>query len=192
MEENNNAQNLENIRNENNEELSFFNFRTLFQTFILNWQWFALSLIIALGVTAIYLRYTTPRYQASAKMLIKDEDSNRGGRNSLMSAANLGIISNTEGIDNEMEILSSYTLAADVVRDLKLYVSYEMKGRVKNILLYKTQPITVDIDAAHLDNIRVPISLTLTKEKGNVKVSGTYFVTMVTKEGTATRRLVVE
>ncbi len=177
MEENNNAQNLENVRNENNEELSFFNFRTLFQTFILNWQWFALSLIIALGVTAIYLRYTTPRYQASAKMLIKDEDSNRGGRNSLMSAANLGIISNTEGIDNEMEILSSFTLAADVVRDLKLYVSYEMKGRVKNILLYKTQPITVDIDAAHLDNIRVPISLTLTKEKGNVKVSGTYFVT---------------
>ena len=78
MEENNNAQNLENVRNENNEELSFFNFRTLFQTFILNWQWFALSLIIALGVTAIYLRYTTPRYQASAKMLIKDEDSNRG------------------------------------------------------------------------------------------------------------------
>ena len=177
MEENNKVQTPEGIGNAGNEELSFFNFRTLFQTFILNWQWFALSLIISLGLTAIYLRYTTPRYQSSAKLLIKDEENTRGGRGSLMNAANLGIISNTEGIDNEMEILSSRTLASDVVRDLKLYVNYEMKGRVKNILLYKTQPVSVDIDQAHLDNIKMPIRLTITNEKGNYKVSGVYYVT---------------
>ena len=74
MEENNKVQTPEGIGNAGNEELSFFNFRTLFQTFILNWQWFALSLIISLGLTAIYLRYTTPRYQSSAKLLIKDEE----------------------------------------------------------------------------------------------------------------------
>ena len=79
MEENKTAQTPESLRRET-EEVSFFNFNQLFQTFILNWQWFALSLIIALGITAIYLRYTTPRYQSSAKMLIKDEDSGRGGR----------------------------------------------------------------------------------------------------------------
>ena len=87
MEENNNVTNQENVRD--NEELSFFNFRSLLQTFILNWQWFALSLIICLGVTAIYLRYTTPRYSASAKMLIKDEDNPRG-KTSFMNATNLG------------------------------------------------------------------------------------------------------
>ena len=175
MEENNNLTNAENVR-ESNDELSFFNFRTLLQTFILNWQWFALSLIICLGITAIYLRYTTPRYSSMAKMLIKDEDNPRS-RSSLMSAANLGIISNTEGIDNEMEIISSLALATDVVRDLKLYVSYEMKGRVKNVLVYKRQPISVDIDAAHLDNVRTPIHLTITNEKGSYKVEGYYYVT---------------
>ena len=175
MEENNNLTNAENVR-ESNDELSFFNFRTLLQTFILNWQWFALSLIICLGITAIYLRYTTPRYSSMAKMLIKDEDNPRS-RSSLMSAANLGIISNTEGIDNEMEIISSLSLATDVVRDLKLYVSYEMKGRVKNVLVYKRQPISVDIDAAHLDNVRTPIHLTITNEKGSYKVEGYYYVT---------------
>ena len=61
MEENNNLVN-ENFQEQ--EEKSFFNFRSLFETFILNWQWFALSLIICLGVAAIYLRYTTPQYQA--------------------------------------------------------------------------------------------------------------------------------
>ncbi len=177
MEENKNTQVPENLSKDNNEEVSFFNFNQLFQTFILNWQWFALSLIIALGITAIYLRYTTPRFQSSAKMLIKDEDNNTRSRGGLLNAANLGVISNTEGIDNEMEILSSYTLAADVVRDLKLYVSYQMKGRVKNILLYKTQPVTVDIDASHLDNIKVPIALTITNNGGNYVVQGTYYVT---------------
>ena len=157
------------------EELSFFNFRSLLQTFILNWQWFALSLIICLGITAIYLRYTTPRYASQAKMLIKDEDNQRG-RNPLLNATNLGFISNTEGIDNEMEILASHGLHSDVVRDLKLYVSYEMKGRVKNVLIYKTQPISVDIDAAHLELIKSPIRLTITREKSNYKVSGSYWV----------------
>ena len=174
MEENNTLTNPE-VARESNDELSFFNFRSLLQTFILNWQWFALSLIICLGITAIYLRYTTPRYSAMAKMLIKDEDNPRS-RSTLMSAANLGIISNTEGIDNEMVIISSHALATDVVRDLKLYVSYEMKGRVKNVLVYKRQPISVDIDAAHLDNVRNPIHLTITSEKGSYKVEGYYWV----------------
>ncbi|MBR6980289.1 MAG: polysaccharide biosynthesis tyrosine autokinase [Prevotella sp.] len=177
MEENKNTQTPENLRKENTEEVSFFNFNQLFQTFILNWQWFALSLIIALGITAIYLRYTTPRYQSSAKMLIKDEDNNTRSRGGLLNAANLGVISNTEGIDNEMEILSSYTLAADVVRDLKLYVTYQLKGRVKNILVYKNQPVTVDIDAAHLDNIKVPISMVITKNKSKYHVSAVYYTT---------------
>ena len=48
MEENKNTQVPENLSKDNNEEVSFFNFNQLFQTFILNWQWFALSLIIAL------------------------------------------------------------------------------------------------------------------------------------------------
>ena len=60
MEENNKVTTSENVRE--TEEMSFFNFRSLLQTFILNWQWFALSLIICLGMCAIYLRYTTPTW----------------------------------------------------------------------------------------------------------------------------------
>ncbi len=182
MEENKTTLSVENVREQ--EDKSFFNFRTLFETFVLNWQWFALSLIICLGLTAIYLRYTTPRYQQYAKILIKDED-NRGGRNnSIMNMTNLGLISNTEGIDNEMEILSSHTLATDVVKDLKLYVTYRMKGRVKDMLLYKNQPVTVDIDADHLATLYSPIRLEITKENNTYKVTGSYFIT--DEEGAST------
>ena len=44
------------IEQEIEEKESFFNFQTIFTAIILNWQWFALSLIICLGLTAIYLR----------------------------------------------------------------------------------------------------------------------------------------
>ena len=53
------------------EESSFFNFETIYTTLVFNWKWFVLSLIICLGLAAIYLRYTTPIYQANAIMLIK-------------------------------------------------------------------------------------------------------------------------
>ncbi len=40
MEENKTTLSVENVREQ--EDKSFFNFRTLFETFVLNWQWFAL------------------------------------------------------------------------------------------------------------------------------------------------------
>lgn len=158
------------------EGLSSFDFATLYRTIVLNWYWFVLSLIIFGSLGAIYLRYTTPMYQSTAKLLIKDESgSNRRGQ-SLQNMSNLGIISNSTGIDNEMEILTSYSLAEDAIRDLKLYVNYSTKGRVKDVILYRNQPLNVDVDPGHLEKLNAPIDLTITKDSIFYIVSGTYYV----------------
>lgn len=175
--EENKVSGLYNIQQEP-EEKSSFDFKALYTIFLLNWKWFFLSLIICVGAATIYLRYTTPRYQAFAKLLIKDDDSgSRNSRNPLMSAANLGTMSNAMSIDNEIEILKSLSIAQQVVRDLKLYTSYMKKGRVKDVPLYKTQPITVDIDPGHLENLENPISLEITREGAKYNITGTYFYT---------------
>ena len=149
---------------------------TLYRTIVLNWYWFVLSLIIFGSLGAIYLRYTTPMYQSTAKLLIKDESgSNRRGQ-SLQNMSNLGIISNSTGIDNEMEILTSHSLAEDAIRDLKLYVNYSTKGRVKDVILYRNQPLNVDVDPGHLEKLNAPIDLTITKDSIFYIVSGTYYV----------------
>ena len=70
------------------EEQSAFDFAAIYTTIILNWKWFALSLIICLGVAAIYLRYTTPIYQAYAKLLIKDNEGN-SSRNNMLNTSTL-------------------------------------------------------------------------------------------------------
>lgn len=159
-----------------NESNSSFDFATLYRTIVLNWYWFLLSLIFFGSLGAIYLRYVTPMYQSTAKLLIKDEsNSNRRG-SSLQNMSNLGIISNSTGIDNEMEILTSHSIAEDAIRDLKLYVNYTTKGRVKDVILYRNQPLNVDVDQAHLERLNAPINLSITRDSLTYTVTGTYYV----------------
>lgn len=157
------------------EKKSLVNFASIFRALVLNWKWFVLSLIICLGIALIYLRYITPMYTASAKLLIRGED-NSGGSRRMQSSATLGFMSNSAGIDNEMEILRTTSLATSAVRDLKLYTTYYSQGKVKDLLLYKTQPITVDLDSAHLELLNAPIRLEITRDDNAYHVEGTYYV----------------
>ena len=137
------------------EEQSIFSFQNLFAMLVLNWQWFLLSLFICACTALIYLRYATPTYQVSAKMLIKDDANSRrrAATNQMLgNMQELGFMTNSAGIENEVEILQSRILARDAVKDLKLYVQYYTKGRVKTMQLYKTQPINVEPDSAMLDS----------------------------------------
>lgn len=176
MEGNNNQQGLYNVQQEP-EEGSSFDFKIIYTTLILNWQWFVLSLIICLSAAAIMLRYTTPMYQSYAKLLIKDDNNGgrRGGRSYIANSSTLGMMTNTEGIDNEMEILKSTALATEAVKQLKLYTVYTLEGRIKDHLLYKNQPVNVDLDVAHIETLKRPISLVIDKdENGKLHVTGTY------------------
>lgn len=167
--------NLELESIQENEEKSSFDFAVIYTTLILNWKWFVLSLIICLGAAHIYLRYAIPIYQAAAKLLIKEEQNGRRG-NSIQSSANLGIISNSNGIDNEMEILKSRTLAQQAVYDLKLYTTYRHEGRIKDHLIYGEQEVNVDMDYEHLKKLNAPMSFKITREGRNYHVVGSYFV----------------
>ena len=171
MEENKNLE-LEQAALE--EEKSSFNFQAVYRTVILNWYWFVLSLLICLGLSMLYLRYATPTYQAFAKMLIKDNDGNGGNRRGMMNMADFGMVSNSSGFDNELEILQSHNLAIQTVRDIKLYVSYRTNGRIRDHLMYKNQPISADIDSASLDNLNAPIQMEVTRKGSQYHVKGSY------------------
>ncbi len=179
----------ENFDSQVQNEESSFNIKTIITLIVLNWQWFVLSLIICISLAGIYLRYKSSVYQVSAKMLIKEETNNRRASNQMMLAnmQDFGFISNSAGIENEVEILKSRILALDAVKDLKLYVEYRGEGRVKKSLLYKNQPICVDLDAAHLaelDKTRSGFRFKITKEGAKyhvVEINNTFegsFTTM--------------
>ena len=145
---------LENLlEDESGSGNSGLNFQTIFAALVLNWQWFLLSLVICVCGALIYLRYAEPVYQVSARMLIKEQDRRSNASQMLANVEDLGFLSNSSGIENEVEVLQSRILLRDVVKDLKVYTEYRREGRVHDAIEYQGQPVNVDLDPQHLDSL---------------------------------------
>lgn len=104
------------------------------------WPVFLIALVVGLGVTYVYLRYTVPIYQADASIIIKDE---RKGNEEAKLTESLDLISSKKTIENEIEILKSRNLMLQVVKELDLYAPVYVKGRVHNTLAYVRSPVNV-------------------------------------------------
>ena len=157
-------------------------FDKLIPMVVLNWQYFLLSMIIFVSGAIIYLRYTDPSYKLSARMLIKDERKQNSNASQLLSSlTDLGFVSNSAGIDNEVEVLQSRILMRDVVRELHLNVEYRFKARIKNELVYRKQPVSVELDPVVLDSLDKDyidwseisnVQMEITREKDGYFVKG--------------------
>ena len=149
---------------ETEEQESSFNYRELIDNVILHWQWFVVSIIACLFLAFLYLRYKAPVYSTWAKVLIKEEDpysrSMRG--TGLADFSQLGLLNNSNGFDNEIEILNSKTLAERAVTNLKLYVNYSLKGNIRDMEMYKETPVMADMSPVDLDTLSMPVSLEIT------------------------------
>ena len=146
---------LEDLLEEDGGGRSRLNFATIYAMLVLNWQYFLFSLIIFICGAFLYLRYTEPTYKVSARLLIKNDESRmrRNPAQMLSNMTELGFMTNSSGIDNEVEVLQSRVLLRDVVKELNLYSEYRRQGRVRKALIYGKQPINAELDPAHLDSL---------------------------------------
>jgi len=104
------------------------------------WPLILFSLVLAFGIAYTYLHYATPVYEANATLIIKDEK--KGNEESKLMES-LDQISSKKIVENEIEIIQSRKLMADVVRRLGLYAAiYEDKG-IKTISAYYSSPVTI-------------------------------------------------
>lgn len=174
MEENTLQNPVNNIATETEEE-STFNLQFILSIFILNWKWFVLSVILCMAVSIAYVRYTTPTYQAITKIFIQDNKDKSSG--ALLEAENLGIMTNSSGISNEMEIIASHSIALDAVKELKLYTTYKIEGKIKDQLIYGTQPLIADLDEASLEKLKSPIMMEINYQNGKYSITGQYAAT---------------
>lgn len=158
------------------------NFQTIFSALVLNWHWFLLSLIICVCGALIYLRFAEPVYQVSARMLVKNNnDSKKKSASQMLSdVEDLGYLNNSSGIENEVEVLRSRLLLRDVVKDLKLYTEYRREDGLKDVIVYKNQPFSINLDPEHLDSLDIAylescqwLKMEVWREGTNYMISGT-------------------
>lgn len=108
------------------------------------WPLFLLFGAMAVAGAWFYMRYyTTPLYQATARLIIKDEK--KGSENSKLTES-LDLISSKKIVENEIEVIQSRTLMNEVVDKLALYAPMYEKGKVKTVSAYTLSPITVEIE----------------------------------------------
>lgn len=127
--------------------------------YIIHWPWFVGAVLVCLIGAWIYLRMATPVYNISATVLIKDDKKggNTGGMAGLEELGLSGLISSSQNIDNELEVLRSKTLVKEVVNQLNLYVSYTDQDEFPSKNMYKTSPVIVSLTPQEAEKLGDPM-----------------------------------
>lgn len=114
----------------------FIRLQDLFYLCIDKWYWFAVSLVVTLGIALVYLLTTPPVYTRSASLLIKEE----GKGNSLSDVS--GVLGDIDffqtniNVNNEIQSLQSPAVMYDVVKRLHLDINYTKDGSFYDQVLY--------------------------------------------------------
>ena len=127
--------------------------------YLIHWPWFVGAVVACLIAAWVYLYISTPVYNISATVLIKDDK--KGGSAGMLSGLESlgldGMISSSQNIDNEIEVLRSKTIVKEVVEDLGLYISYADKDEFPSKNLYKTSPVQVSLTPQEADLLEKPM-----------------------------------
>ena len=128
-------------------------YKELIFQYIIHWPWFVASILVCLIGSWAYLHFQTPVYQVSASIMIKDDKKSGGNSADLESLGLGGMITSTQSIDNEIEVLRSKTILKEVVNNLELYIQYYDEDEFPKKELYKTSPVIVNLTTQEADQL---------------------------------------
>lgn len=121
------------------------NIRAILLRYLQHWYWFVLSVGLLLAVAFIYLRYQQPIYKSQASLLVKDE---KKGLDSESMLKELEIFAPKKVVENEIEVLKSFTLMDRVVKQLHLDVVYFQDTPFGKREVYTQSPIRLIVEQA--------------------------------------------
>lgn len=106
------------------------------------WPLFLLLMAISSVGALAYLKFATPMYSASAKILLKDE---KKGADDSRLLESLNIHTSKKIVENEIEVIRSRTLMKDVVNKLRLYAPIKGQGRFQGKNAYTSSPVVIEL-----------------------------------------------
>ena len=154
-------------------------FRELVSKSLRRWYWFLISVSLFIGLGAFYILRTSPVYHREAVVLIND--ARRGGAASELSAfADIAGIATRRSVDNELYVLQSRRLMAEVVDRLNLTVNYTIKDGLRTNTLYRNTPVSATF-IGDFDTKKCNLTVQVGKE--SAKISGAGVSNLVAKYG---------
>lgn len=138
-------QNPTNKKNTNSEALTISD---LVKIALANWKWFVLSVLLCLGGAFYYIKKSPYIYSRSASILIKDETKGTQLPNAAAAFSEVNMLNLSSTVDNEVLIFKSKRLMIEVVRKLKLDITYSRRGKFRDWDLYSTTPVILTFPEA--------------------------------------------
>jgi len=123
-----------------------FDYRSLIRPYLKNWPWFFISIVLALALAYLYIRYTVPKYAVQANIHILEDES---ASSELGAFKDLEILTggSSQVFEDEVQILNSRSNHIEVVKRLGLNTSMKELGNIKNTQLYKNEPFNLNFIA---------------------------------------------
>ncbi len=121
-------------------EINFF--ETFQKLFLKYWYLYVVFIGLGLYIARSYLKTSIPVYEINSTLLIQEDKGSllSGGADFVRNLIGFG----SENLANEIQVLSSFTIMDQAVRDLGLKVGAAYKKDNKSSLAYKEFPIIVD------------------------------------------------
>ncbi len=116
------------------------NIKEIFFKYLSYWPYFILSIAVCFFIGYLQIRYATPMYNASVRMLIADKSPLIENNNDVISKAVFG--SRAINVDNELQFMRSRKLLDRVVKHANLNIYYYANGRFKDMEFYGNEPVS--------------------------------------------------
>ncbi len=154
----------------------FLRIKDILYICLAKWQWFVLSLAVCLGGATVYLLRTVPVYTRTATILIKDDSNGNTAGANMTSFGDLGLVTTTSNVANEIATLKSPDLMREVTARLALNMTYTVEGRFHKEIIYGKQlPVRVTLGGLR-DDESAEMQLHLNED-------GTYTLSELTRNG---------
>lgn len=141
----------------------------IFSKYFPYWPVFLSALLIGILVAFIYLKFTTPVYEATATLIIKDEK--KGNEESKLTES-LNQISSKKIVENEIEVLQSRRLMQDVAKKLNLFTPISQKETFKTSSAWYNSPIKVESPTPEQLKTKLNIPISFDKNSKGVILQG--------------------
>lgn len=151
------------------------NYRELIFKYLNYWPWFVGSVVACVAVAFLYLKMTTPVYNVSAAIMIKDEKKGGTMASEMAAFEDLGLFAQTTNFDNELEVLKSKSLIKQVVLEMNAYTSYTVRQGLRYVELYKQSPLLVEMTPQENDLLKGSVEMHITMQPdSSIRVQGIY------------------
>ncbi len=130
-----------------------FDLAKTLKVYVKQWKWFLLSCIMFIVLAFFYLRYATPEYNAYAKIMLVDDENASNPAEAILK--DLSKISNTDSemIEDEIEVLKSRKLMKGVVQKLNLNKQFSIVGRLHDTQFFPNSRAPVKINFISHDSV---------------------------------------